>query len=215
MIEQVLQKIAEHTQSGPVVVEAAHIYADKKPGLEQQKGAQIAAQLCEGLNVPSIRMLLIDDFNVTTRSLDTNEYLSWLSDQGYIPDEIVMESELVPAAMRLLQELKDTVPAKKLVVPKYDPWQRSRALGLWTRVGKVPLLTTGGRPSCALLDASFYLQKSQKGLVSLTVLPQEYSPQQAATMAILERVNKPVPVVNLYFQPNNGHVSIESQNNNI
>lgn len=216
MKEQLLDQLAEYTQrANSVVVEAAHIYANKQPGLEQQKGAYLASKVCSGLTIPVTRILLIDDFNVSARSLDTKDYLAWLADQGYAPDEVVMESDLIPSAQELLKEIKEIVPAKKLSAPRYDPWQVNGALGLWTPVGKVPLLTAGGRPSCALLDASFYLIKSKKGSVSFTILPYEYSPQQAATFAILSRINRFVPVVNLYFQIDNPNITIEAQSQNI
>lgn len=216
MKEILLDELVGYSQdAGSMVVEAAHIYANKQPGLEQQKGVYLASKVCSGLTIPVTRILFIDDFNVSARSLDTKDYLAWLADQGYTPDEVVMESDLVPSAQELLKEIKDVVPAKKLSVPRHGPWQVNGALGLWTPVGKVPLLTAGGRPSCALLDASFYLIKSKKGSVSFTILPHEYSPQQDATLAILRRINKFVPVVNLYFHLDNPNIIIEAQNQNI
>jgi hypothetical protein len=201
-MKELMQSIQTYMgTSNSVVLEAAHIYADKQPNCEQQKGAVLAAAVYSGVGIPAIRTLLIDDYNVSEKTLDINAYLVWLTDHGYAPDEVIMETDLVPAAHELLEEIRDTVPAKKLSTPKYDPWQKNGALGLWTSVGKVSLLTTGGRPSCALLDAALYLRKSQLAPICLTVLPQEYSTQQVATHAILKRISKSVPVVNLYFNP--------------
>ncbi len=212
-MKEIIQNIQEYIGSAnAVVLEAAHIYADKQPHLEQQKGAVLATAVNAGLGIPTIRTLLIDDYNITEKTLDINAYLVWLTDHGYAPDEVIMESDLVPAAHELLEEIKDRVPAKKLSTSKHDPWQSNGALGLWTPVGKVPLLTSVGRPSCALLDASLYLRKSQLAQACLTILPQEYSSQQIATHAILKRINKSVPVVNLYFNSNNGNEQFVAYN---
>lgn len=198
-IDQINQYLNE---SESVVVEAAHIYADREPGQEQQTGALLAARISAGLKPGVVRTLLIDDYNVNGKSLDVKAYLSWLADFGYNPDHVFMESDLVSDAHELIKELKEKIPSKKLWAPRNDPWKQNHGLAFWTKHDKVFLVTSQNRPSCPVLDTALYFRKRKLGGEALTILPETYLPQQRAVKAIMEKLERQVPIVNLYFGPN-------------
>lgn len=206
-----LQNLIEYTESAEMVVlEAAHIYADKEPGTEQQVSSLVASEVLSILNKPSHKILLIDDIHVTNPTFDLEFYQQWLTEQGYSIDEAVMESDLIPEAHQLLCKVKETVPSKKLALAKRSgwEWESNRSVGLWTEAGKVPLLTSSGQPTCNLLDAAFYIKKAQIGKTCITILPKpdeqsDYIKQQLQTLAVLRRVRSDISVVNIFFNPNN------------
>lgn len=210
-MKEVLQKLIEYTESAQtVVVEAAHIYADKEPDKEQQASSIVASEVLSALNKPTHKTLLIDDIHITNPTLDLKLYTQWLTKQGYSIDEVMMESTLIPDANQLLGQIGGVVSPRQLVVAKKEPWELngSMATGLWTEVGKVPLLTPGGQPTCNLLDATFYIRKAQLGETCITILPKpdgqsDYIKQQLQTLAVLRRVRPDISVVNIFFNPNN------------
>lgn len=201
-LEEVIKKVQEHTAvASLVVVEAAHIYADQQPCAEQAVSASIAAEIGFNLGKPMHRMLLVDDYHPMAKTLELDSYIDWLSGQGYSTDEVIMESSLVQDAQELLEQIKQSVPKKKIALSKGDGWKPSLGLGLWTRMGKIPLLTSYGRPSCELLDAALYLKKSQLSETCLTILPNHYISEQSRTQAILGSIGHRISLVNIYFDP--------------
>lgn len=199
-MQKEIEKINGYLESREsVVVEAAHIYADKQPAEEQLTSALLASGVSAGLKARIVRTLLIDDYNVVEKTLNTKSYLDWLSDHGYVPDHVFMESDLVSDARELVKELKDRIPPKKFWIPKNDFRKQNHELAFWTRERKVFVVTRENRPSCPLLDAALYLRKSRLAAASLTVLPERYAPEQRATGAILEKLDRSLPIVNLYF----------------
>ena len=51
MKEELLNRIAEYTKAADnVVIEAAHIYADEEPGIEQQVSCLVAAEVLTFIN---------------------------------------------------------------------------------------------------------------------------------------------------------------------
>jgi len=204
-MKEVLQNLIEYTQSAEtVVVEAAHIYADKEPGQEQKGGSVVASEVLCALNKPTHKILLIDDIHVANSTIDLASYSQWLVKQGFMVDEVVMESTLIPDAHQLLGKIKEVVSPKKLVAARKEVGELNGFLGLWTEAGKVPLLTSGGQPTCNLLDAAFYIRKAQLGETCVTILPKpdgqnNYIKQQLQTLAVLRRVRPDISVVNIFF----------------
>lgn len=183
-----------------VALEAAHIYMDQKPTEEQKNGASIGYELAQCFP-RSRKLLMIDDLNVTSQSLDTAQYLEWLKGFGFSPDEVFMESNLVDSGISLLQRIKETVKKKKLAIKTPLAGSEAQPIGLRTALGRVPLITEKGRLSCALLDAAFYLRKAQTTYVSLTILPESYAPQQQATFEVLKAAGEHLRIVNVFFDP--------------
>lgn len=201
-MKEVLHQIKEYAAPAQtVIVEAAHIYADKEPGMEQQAGARWASEVLASLKQSTHKTLLVDDIHVTSPKLDIAFYKAWLEKQGYPVDEVVLESVLKPDAYQVLAQVKESVPSKKIAVSK----ETKGSEGLWTQAGKVPLLVAG-QPSCCLLDAAFYMRKFQTGELCITVLPfkgdQNYVEQQQQTLALLKKVKPDIQVVNIFFNPN-------------
>lgn len=202
-MKETLQQIAGYTlPTQRVVLEAAHIYTDGTPGIDQQAGAIWAKGIIEILPQPIHKVLFIDDVHPDNHTLNIEAYKNWLAEQGYPIDETVLESTLKPNAHQLLSKVRQIVPKKKFAQSK----EIRGSEGLWTNTGKVPLLVAG-EPSCCLLDASLYLKKFEVGDACITVLPfngiQKYVEQQSQTLALLRKVKPEFLVINLFFNPEN------------
>lgn len=203
-MKETLQHIKEYTVAAEIVViEAAHIYADKESGCEQKASALLAAEVLSALDKSHHKTLLIDDIHIINSTLDVEFYKTWLEQLGYPIDEVVMESTLIPDAHQLLNRIKATVPPKKLAIPKREAWESNGSIGLWTPAGKAKLTETNGAPSCVLLDAAFYLKKAQQGQVSVTILPNTYQDQQLQTLSVLKKVNPDIAVINIFYDTQN------------
>lgn len=201
MKEELLEKISEYTKSaGNVVVEAAHIYADQEPNGEHSAGAIVASKVLQRVYSSTQRLLFIDDFHPQQFLLNVDSYHAWLASYGFVVDQTVFESELVPEAHLLLAKIKDVVVSKKKLSYSKD---NSSSVGLWTPRGKVPLITQGGKPSCYLLDAALYTKKAGIGDLALTILPESYLDQQLKTLAVLRRVGHTSLIINMFFDPLN------------
>lgn len=184
-----------------VIIEAAHIYADKQPGGEQKVGAQIAAQISAGLNAMTRRVLLIDDYNIGQKTLDIDAYVAAVSGWGFIPDDLFMESDLVTEAPFLVDRIRNRKSTK------LKNWEGS-GVRFWTPHGIVGLIKPDGRPTCPALDALLYEKKATLGSACVTVLPIEYSTQQQATQSVMGKAGISIPIANLYFDQRGGRTLV-------
>ena len=94
-----------------IVVESAHIHADRDPSVSQLQTIELRNQFVKQLTdiqpqVAAKDILMIDDLHVVNR-IDYQAYLSVLAQQGFQPDEVVLESSpLIRAvAVDVVQEL--------------------------------------------------------------------------------------------------------------
>lgn len=204
-MKQEIDQLNEYFQgSETVIVEAAHIYADKQPGDEQRIGAQIAAQISASLNARVRNALLIDNLNVAQSILDKDEYLTQLSSWGFVPDSVFMEKDMVPGVIGT-GGLVDQINEQKTAKIKNGEGLTKR---FWTPEGMVLLVKPNGIPTCAALDASFYKQKSSLAQACLTILPDGYQDQQKTTQTIMQKAGILIPVANLYFDQKGGRALV-------
>lgn len=202
IMKQDKEKINSHLNgASSVVLEAAHIYADKTPGDEQRIGAEIASELSESFHATVRKALLIDDFNITAKTLDTGFYLEQLKSWGFSPDDVFMESDLVPAAPDLVNRIKALKSAK---VKNWD----GRGSRIWSPNGMVGLIKPDGRPTCPALDALLYEKKSRLAQAAVTVLPLSYADQQIATQTVMEKAGISIPIVNVFFDAKGGRTLV-------
>lgn len=178
-----------------VVVEAAHIYADKEPGEEQKIGAQIAAQISAGLAARARKALLIDNLNIAQNILDKDAYLSQLKAWGFEPDDVFMEKDMVEGVLEeggLIDKIKENKSAK---IKNGDGLTKR----IWTPDGMIGLVKPNGIPTCAALDAVFSYRKSLIGQGCVTILPESYIDQQKTTQEILTKAGISISIANLFF----------------
>lgn len=189
-----------------VVVEAAHIYADKEPGDEQRIAAQIAAQVSVGLAARARKALLIDNLNVAQNTLNKDAYLAQLSAWGFIPDDVFMETDLVSGVTES-GGLIDTIRQRRLVKIKNGEGLTKR---FWNqdKGEMLTLVKKDGTPTCPALDALLYKRKSSLGSACVTILPLSYADQQTATQTIMQKAGISIPVANLYFDPTGGRTLV-------
>ena len=192
-----------HYKCRRVCLEAGHIYADQMAELEHTVGVTIAVEVerrlrAEGFEVT--RMLFIDDYNATSRTLNEDAYVQYLSDCGFRPDVCVHESGLEKAAQSLIEKLE--------VLGKVGRHKNGRRfLDVSKRVDKEGngLIELDGseRPiACAVLDAALCLRKTQEFGVSVTILPARWKSQQKKTRRLLRALDEDIPTVTIYFRPN-------------
>lgn len=182
-----------------IVIEAGHIQAAIEPGVEQKQGVGVALGLLANISNPIHKTLLVDDRKSLVKSRDLHSYIRWLSDLGYKPDTVFLESELFKPSMELYQELRDRYPHDFLThMPSRGRIYRGE--GIKTSVGLTSLLTQSGQPSVELMDAALYLEKERLGDASLTVLPEKYRGEQKKTMGILGKAKRNVSAAQVFFR---------------
>lgn len=189
-----------------VVVEAAHIYADKEPGDEQRISAEIGTQISAGLSPRVRKLLLIDDLNITQNTLNQPDYLILLKEWGFIPDEVFLEKDMVPGVIGpdgILEKIKQAKSAKI----KNGEGQTKR---FWAPNPDrmIKLVKADGIPTCAALDSVFSRQKSTMAQGAVTILPENYMDQQRETQTIMQRAGIVLPTANIYFSPTGGRTLV-------
>lgn len=191
-VDQVYQ-----SAGGSVVLEAAHFYVQDGVTDEVLAGAQVAFDLIglmsEIHGMSPTKMLFIDDvinkkeemgfgvhFGEVLHSSIVPGAIGILSSIGYMPDQVVMESDLIGTGNSHIQDLLRRGLAKPhngLAVLK-DGWIR-----LQGKAGDQSI------PSCEMLDATLYTQKLRSHGGAITVLPSGYQAQQGKTRSVLHALS--------------------------
>lgn len=181
-----------------VIVEAAHIYTNRKIGLEHIVGAELGSRiaLClESLGASVDKWAFIDDytplFEEESSQLDLGIYFQTLAERGFAPDNTIYESELVKQAEDLCEHLQKKGYAGK------------------NHKGEIILYKDGillfdpekNKYACSLLDASLYTQKLSQADYCVTVLDQGqgYMSQQKKTRIVLKKLGVDTSNVFNYF----------------
>ena len=169
-----------------VIVEAAHIYTNETPGEDHQLSAQVGSTMSNLLGLlgyPMQRWLFIDNYNPHFQEkpivLDEGEYCKQLQAWGFFPDHVVYEQDLVPAAKDVLAHL----------VAQGHAYKHPLTGNFLLQKGNINLYEPKrDHVKCALLDACLYLEKVKQSGCSITILEEQYVPQQKATMTILKKL---------------------------
>jgi hypothetical protein len=93
-----------------VSIEYAHIYTNNKINEEHQKSLEILGELQKNLkqkNQTSNLLVLVDDYSFPDPTFDYDEFSDWLDKDGFKPDLILRESQLIPACDQVLQLIKN------------------------------------------------------------------------------------------------------------
>ena len=169
--------------SAPFVqsVEFGHLYADERVGPEQRETAKVAA------TYPGIGLVLVDDYNAPA-PWDPEYIHIQMMIQGKTPDGIFSESDLVPAAEQVINQVGGR--------------EGKRQRRYWKTHGKL---------SCSMLTATWYLLRlgvltstARCKLTGITipvterlvnVLPLAYEPVEREVDEILLQMPHPIPML--------------------
>ncbi len=189
-----LQSVPYLTQHASALIEGGHLYANEELTDIHYTSTQIALKVSASLREMGLATTLcafIDDYNAPDTSATVN--LARLEAQGFSPDVVFREKDYQDSAHAILATLVGCNRAKA----------RS-STGDWHLKDDsfAKLMTSHGRPTCALLDAALYCHKQATyGGVCVTVLPDThaYRTQQNNTKTILRAAGKSIPLLNIYF----------------
>ncbi|MDP3696707.1 MAG: hypothetical protein Q8R55_01595 [Candidatus Taylorbacteria bacterium] len=89
-------------------IEYAHIYTNKKIGDEQKLSLEILNNLTrENTDKNMSLVVMVDDYSFPDPSFDYKSFLSWLSEEGFKPDLVIRESQLIPSCDEVLSHVTD------------------------------------------------------------------------------------------------------------
>lgn len=99
-------------------IEYAHIYSNSEISKEHKTAVEILGSVkrqqdSDG-NTYSL-VVLVDDYSFPDPTFDYEAYVSWLAEQGFKPDFVYRESQLIPLCDEVLKLISDTKLKSKLV----------------------------------------------------------------------------------------------------
>jgi hypothetical protein len=108
-----------------VSIEYAHIYTNQYITEEHKTSVQELKRLAteiEAKGQSKSLVVMVDDYSFPDPSFDYDSFSAWLAEQGFKPDLLIRESELIPLCDEVLamvrepklkQQLNDYIKAKK------------------------------------------------------------------------------------------------------
>ncbi|MEX2008125.1 MAG: hypothetical protein WD850_01380 [Candidatus Spechtbacterales bacterium] len=132
-----------------ISVEYAHIYTNDKIGEEHQLSLDILGKVKEleaGKDISLV--VLVDDYSFPDASFDYSAFTEWLAANGFKPDLVLKESELIPVCDEVVLLIEDM--------------RMREELAEYIRTRKYP---------CSLFIAAWYLLRL--GYVRFPLLPEE------------------------------------------
>ena len=193
-----------------IIVEAAHVYTYESVSEHHVRGAQLGNMICQlfqNLGGQVEPWLFIDNYNAHFEAreevLDVPKYLHQIAQNGFIPQKIIYETEMVTQAQVVLESLLKEGFAKK-----------HHTGSIILTKGNVKLYEPSkDRYCCSLLDASLYLLKLSQAPYCVTILPQEYEKQQIATKIILKKLGIETDTIQaIYYGAQTNHTSVSTEN---
>lgn len=195
-MKEFIEQIMSTRNVSNALIEAGHIYAGNQPDGEVTMGLEIGRALYESLVEMGMKvdtMLFIDDYNGHGSGPETLQAMQPIFETtGFFPVHIVYENNLVNSARNLQYSL-----------PKVK--QRSKSVFAVVGSDIIDIERTDEfnetKVTCIALDAALYLEKAKQanGGLLVTVLPQQYKPQQEKTKALARAAGCNAPILNCYF----------------
>ena len=122
-------------------VEFFHIYTDEKIEDRHIQSIQHLKDLEEAWSFDHDRVIMIDDYNPKTHTLDRDDVLNFLTEQGVTPDFWVFESDMVGNAQYLLDMITNNKLRKsyRQYIEKNNKYPCSLLTASWylTRLGRL------------------------------------------------------------------------------
>ncbi len=89
-------------------IEYAHIYTNNRIGDEQKLSLDILNNVKKENQGKDISLVvMVDDYSFPDPSFDYETFTTWLKDQGFEPDVVLRESQLIPYCDKTLKLMKD------------------------------------------------------------------------------------------------------------
>jgi hypothetical protein len=108
-----------------VSIEYAHIYTNQYISEEHQLSVNVLSEVIASNKLKAGQfslVVMVDDYSFPDPSFDYESFVQWLSEQGFNPDLLFRESQLIPVCDRVLelmtnnelkQQLTDYIKIKK------------------------------------------------------------------------------------------------------
>lgn len=91
-----------------ISIEYAHIYTNNHIGEEQKLSLDILKKAKEEFAGKKISLVvMVDDYSFPDPSFDYGSFTKWLREQGYQPDIVLRESQLIPSCDEVLSLIQD------------------------------------------------------------------------------------------------------------
>ncbi len=183
-------------------IEYAHIYTDKKFGVEQKRSIEIlkdTVRKLKRLNKSYVLSILIDEYNPSNPILNIKEFLSDLKKFDASPDFVCFESKLAHDYKILLKEMED--PLRKeytKYIEKHKKIPCSFLIATWY-LKRLGFLIVDKK------DLNYLGKNSKKTFVAkkiITILPKRYQKIEARGLEIIAstRFKKHINnILNIFF----------------
>lgn len=163
--------------SRDISIEYAHIYTNqqisKEHKLSIQTLSQVATHLSGGSRTGSL-VVMVDDYSFPDSSFNYDEFLLWLESQGYKPDLMIRESQLIPLCDEVLLLINNSGLKKDLKnYIKNNRYPCSLFIAAWylLRLGKIS-------------SSIFPVELQAHSL--LNILPESFRPFEDKAIKIIE-----------------------------
>lgn len=134
-----------------ISIEYAHIYANKHISDEQKLSLEILSSVkAEHPGKKISLVVMIDDYSFPDPTFDYNSFDNWLGQNGFPPDVVLRESQLIPLCDEVLMKINDN----KIRNPIID----------YIKSKKYP---------CSLFIASWYLLRL--GVIESSIFNKKYA----------------------------------------
>lgn len=157
-------------------IEYAHIYTNQHVSDEHEISVKALGELYKELKLKrskSSLVVMVDDYSFPDPSFDYTGFLSWLESQGFKPDFMIRESQLVPVCDETLRLISDM--------------KLKGRISDYTRAKKYP---------CSMFIASWYLMRLGKissllipdrviAKEVINILPQSFKPFEDQALEII------------------------------
>jgi len=89
-------------------IEYAHIYTNNRIGEEQHLSLEILNKVKQEHGEQNISLVvMVDDYSFPDPTFDYEYFASWLEEQGFKPDLVLRESQLIPLCDEVLKYIKN------------------------------------------------------------------------------------------------------------
>ena len=87
-------------------IEYAHIYTNQDITEEHKLSVEVLKQVA-GLHQDTTLVVMVDDYSFPDPSFDYDAFTQWLGQQGYGPDLLIRESQLIPVCDEVLKIIEN------------------------------------------------------------------------------------------------------------
>jgi hypothetical protein len=102
-----------------VSIEYAHIYSNSEIREEHQTAIDVLDKITKSLMADGKKyslVVLIDDYSFPDPTFDYNAYVIWLAEQGFKPNFIYRESQLIPLCDQVISMITDKKLKMRLII---------------------------------------------------------------------------------------------------